>query len=98
MWRQGDVLIAVVDTIPAEAIQRPGGVLFEGEITGHAHRIEVPSSAELWECNGELYMKVVEKSATLVHDEHLPIPLASGCYRIWRQREYTPKAPRPVRD
>lgn len=91
MWRQGDVLMAKVDALPEGAeLQSGRATLFMGEITGHAHRLEVPESAELWECNGVLYMKVVAKSANIVHEEHKSITLAEGIYRVWRQREYTP--------
>lgn len=41
-FRQGDVLLVAVTTIPAGAIEQPpdrGIVLAEGEVTGHAHRI-----------------------------------------------------------
>lgn len=99
MWRQGDVLIAVVDTIPADAVRRPDVVLAEGEITGHRHRIQDETTAELWTAlDGLLYLKVIAETATLVHDEHGPITLQRGLYRVWRQREYTPQAFRTVYD
>lgn len=99
MWRQGDVLIAQEEALPeGAALQSERTTLFVGEITGHAHRLEVTESAELWECNGVLYMKVVAKTANIVHEEHRPITLLEGIYRIWRQREYTPQAIRNVMD
>jgi hypothetical protein len=98
MWRQGDVLIATIESVPEGATRRSSPVLLEGELTGHAHRIEVPSTAELWECNGQLYMKVIARTTTIVHDEHNPITLDSGTYRVWRQREYSPKTIRYVSD
>jgi hypothetical protein len=98
MWRQGDVLIAAIETVPDGAVRRQSSVLLEGELTGHAHRIEVPSTAELWEYNGQLYMKVLARTTTIVHDEHKPIMLNSGTYRVWRQREYSPNAIRYVSD
>ena len=99
MWRQGDVLMAKIEALPEGAeLQRGRATLFTGEITGHAHRLEVPESAELWECNGVLYMKVVAKTANIVHEEHKPITLPEGIYRVWRQREYTPEVIRDVMD
>lgn len=98
MWRQGDVLIATLQEVPANAKLRDGGLLVEGEITGHSHRVEVPASAEVWELNGQLYVKVVAKSARIVHEEHGPIELPQGLYRVWRQREYTPGQSRSVED
>jgi hypothetical protein len=36
--------------------------------------------------------------ALLTHDEHAPIPLPAGAYRVVRQREYTPEQVRDVAD
>jgi hypothetical protein len=33
-----------------------------------------------------------------VHEEHRPIELPIGVYRVWQQREYTPTAIRTVLD
>jgi hypothetical protein len=98
MWRHGDVMIAAVAAIPHEAHPRPGAVLARGEVTGHAHRIERPDTADLWELNGELYLRITADSARVVHEEHRPVTLTQGVYRVWMQREYTPQAIRPVRD
>ena len=98
MWRQGDVLIAQIDTIPFGASKRSNTVLAEGEITGHQHQVEDPATAEVWGLDGELFLKVIGKSATLIHEEHKAIKLVQGLYRVWRQREYTPQALRTVAD
>jgi hypothetical protein len=98
MWRHGDVLIAPVGAIPSDAIRRPFPVLAEGEATGHSHRIAEPGAAELLERGGMLYLRVVTECATVVHQEHRPITLPRGNYRVWQQREYTPQAIRTVRD
>jgi hypothetical protein len=37
-------------------------------------------------------------AVTIIHEEHSPIPLARGFYRVWRQREYSPQEIRVVRD
>jgi hypothetical protein len=34
----------------------------------------------------------------VIHEEHAPIPLPTGYYQVWRQREYTPQEIRIVRD
>ena len=97
MWRHGDVLVAAVNSIPAAARKRPNGVLAHGELTGHSHRIERLSDAEVLEHKGQLYLRVLA-SARIVHDEHKPITLPQGIYRVWQQREYTPDAIRIVED
>jgi hypothetical protein len=98
MWRQGDVLIAAVDSIPGGAVRRPNCVLAEGELTGHSHRVEQYAAAELFEHAGSLYLRVLADEAKLVHQEHGPIALPRGQYRVWQQREYSPQSIRPVRD
>jgi hypothetical protein len=98
MWRHGDVLIASVQAIPASARQRRDVTLARGEVTGHSHRVEAPVTADLWEIDGQLFLRVVAESARIVHDEHKPITLPRGEYRVWMQREYSPEAIRPVRD
>jgi len=98
MWRHGDVLIAAISELPANARLRLDGVLARGEQTGHMHRIAVPESAELWELDGELFMRVITEKARIVHEEHQPIELPRGVYRVWQQREYTPEKIRRITD
>jgi hypothetical protein len=98
MWRHGDVLIAVTDDVPAGAAKKPHVVLAEGELTGHSHRIEDPQAAEVWEHGGVRYLRITAESARLIHQEHAPITLPRGTYRVWQQREYTPEAIRRVID
>ena len=98
LFRHGDVLVAAVRTIPVNAVKRPHLVLAEGELTGHAHRIAKPGSAELFQDGADMYLRVVAEKASLIHEEHGPIALARGNYRVWRQREYSPREIRVVRD
>lgn len=98
MWRHGDVLIAATDAIPAKAKQRLAPILARGEITGHSHRVEDAATAELWESGGVLFLKVVAENARVIHEEHRPITLPRGIYRVWLQREYTPQSIRQVMD
>lgn len=88
MWRQGDIFMAAVSDIPAQAEKRVDGILAEGEITGHAHRIADFRRAELYEHDGQLYLRVVGDQAAITHDEHHEIVLPRGSYRVWRQREF----------
>jgi hypothetical protein len=98
MWRHGDILIATAYSLPPGARKRPNLTLAYGEITGHSHRIKETGAAELWEGGGVLFLKVVNEAATLIHEEHLPITLPRGVYRVWRQREYTPQQIRQIED
>jgi hypothetical protein len=102
MWRQGDVFIERVEQIPAATRDAPlpHGVLVHGEITGHSHRVEDLSTAQLFSGGspGEVFLDVIAPLATIIHEEHGPIRLEHGTYRVWRQREYSPKAIRLVYD
>src|SRR5689334_9613415 len=98
MWRHGDVLIAAVDSLPRGAKRLQAAVLVHGELTGHSHRLEDPGTGELWEAGGLLFLRVTSDAARVVHQEHAPICLPRGTYRVWQQREYTPQAIRRVVD
>ncbi len=98
MWRHGDVLIAAVEAIPADATRLGHTTLARGEFTGHSHRVLERDGAALWEGGGTLYLEVLADGATIVHQEHRPIALPRGVYRIWIQREYTPGVIRRVFD
>ncbi len=79
MWRHGDVLIAAIPAIPGAAKPRPTTVLAYGEVTGHSHRIADPATAEVFELNGQLFLKVTDP-AQLIHEEHHTITLPPGTY------------------
>ena len=100
IYAQGDLLIERVDDIePSGTIIPPdaGGefVLAEGELSGHRHVIServtmfrddalaryVPSGLYIG------HVKVTDASAVVHHQEHAPIVLREGTYRVRRQRE-----------
>ena len=98
MYRHGDVIVAPTDAWPAEARKLNHRTLAEGEVTGHSHRVAESGVAELYRAATGLYLRVTGERATLVHQEHGPIELPRGDYRVWRQREYSPAEIRVVRD
>jgi len=98
LYRHGDVLLAAVPALPANAKPVLGLILAHGELTGHAHRIREAGAAQLFIQGGFTYLRVTAAAATLVHEEHRPIELPTGVYRVWQQREYTPTAIRTVLD
>ena len=98
LYRHGDLLVLQIEQVPADARQLNHLVLAEGEVTGHAHRIAERDTAVLFDGGGEMFLSVTADHATLVHQEHGPIALTRGSYRVWRQREYTPTAILTVRD
>lgn len=98
LWRHGDVLIAHTQNIPTEVVRSASTILVRGEITGHSHRVEDANAAQVWIArNGEIYLKILA-ATRIIHEEHQPITLPPGTYRVWQQREYTPGQVRPVYD
>ena len=98
LYRHGDILVARTDHVPEDARRLHHLVLAEGELTGHSHRVAERNAAVLYEASGVKYLTVTANRATLIHQEHGPISLTRGKYRVWRQREYSPREIRAVRD
>jgi hypothetical protein len=96
MYRQGDVLIVPVESIPEELdpIDREDGrvVLAHGEVTGHAHAIEAEGAALFRDPRlMAMFLTVTGDPVALEHDEHDSIAIPPGRYQIVRQREYAPE-------
>lgn len=103
MYRQGDVLIVPVRSIPREVepVARDAGrvVLAYGEVTGHAHAISDKRAALFRDPKlMAVFMSVSGEAVALEHDEHETINIPPGNYQIVRQREYSPEAIRNVAD
>jgi hypothetical protein len=100
---QGDILIERVDAAPVSgrvirSIDNGSAIIAEGEATGHHHRIlgsvtlyrdealarEIPSGLYVG------HVHVSSPTARLEHEEHAPITLEQGTYRVRRQRQLEP--------
>ena len=96
-FRQGDVLIEAIDTIPAGTKPAKNKILALGETSGHGHI--VTGKAEVMEdAEGNLFIDVPQE-AKVEHllvasgnwtEEHHPIALEAGKYKVIQQREYDP--------
>jgi hypothetical protein len=98
MFRQGDVLLVPASTreLPANLQPLPRDargrlVLALGEATGHAHAVSA-RDAELLADPAEVDRRFlrIANEAMLTHEEHAPIPLPPGLYRVVQQREFVP--------
>ena len=104
MYRQGDVLIVRDETpgedrVPVPRDRRGRMVLAYGEATGHAHVVGGPGLTLTAEPDDPERMWIdVPRHGRITHEEHGPISLPAGRYRVIRQREYIPGAWRPVAD
>lgn len=102
-YRQGDVLVIPVESIPPagklKPVARENGriILAHGEVTGHAHAI-TNRVAKFFETSaGERFLDL-DTGVDLKHEEHGTIRLPAGKYQVRRQREYSPEAIRNVAD
>ncbi len=100
VWRQGDVLIMQVegDIQTGNEVKRENGKLFlaYGEVTGHAHTVEEKTVAMFGDEANRVI--VAAKPWVIEHQEHAPVELPAGTFRVIYQREYTPAAIRRVVD
>jgi hypothetical protein len=97
-YRHGDVLIEQTPDLPKVREKLPHTILAHGEVTGHCHRIKESDQADLYATSDGLFLHVRGPLVSVVHEEHATVTLTSGYYRVWRQREYSPKEIRVVRD
>jgi hypothetical protein len=101
IYRQGDVLIQrIQQSIPKEAELIPNDnervILAYGEVTGHAHALPAQKSS-LYMWKGDRLLEIKE-ATSLTHEEHAPIALQPGVYKVIQQKEYTPQGLRNVAD
>ncbi len=95
-YRQGDVLLVRVDSIPEQGAQillRTDGriVLAYGESTGHSHTITAPKVK--WIAVGKGRYLDATAPFDVFHQEHAVIRVPAGCYRVIIQREYALRGP-----
>lgn len=94
--RQGDVLIEISLEKPSGARQPIGRVVLAvGEATLHDHSVE---EAESWKVGTDVLFFTTTRQTVVKHQEHAPIPINKGTYKITRQREYIPGSIRRVAD
>lgn len=96
--QHGDVLLQQVAAIPSGAKLMPHTnpvIVARGERTGHRHVIE-SDQASVWvltrDAVPQLYLEL-KAAVTITHDEHKPLAIPRGIYRVGRVREYDHLAP-----
>ena len=105
IYRQGDVLIRRVESLPkgAQDVTRQGRIVLAfGEATGHAHALAEGAAREFTFADANetvrRFLRVVSEQAEVRHEEHTSIPLPPGIYEVILQREYSPRASHAVSD
>jgi len=111
IFAQGDLLLErVADVVPSGLIEENAEgsalVLAEGEETGHRHAVcervtmfrddklaqDIPAGLYIG------HVQVASAYARVTHDEHAPITLPRGTWRVRRQRELSPRDARVLPD
>ncbi len=111
IFAQGDLLIErVPDVAPSGTVEENAEgaalVLLEGEATGHSHAIrervtmfrddrlarDIPAGLYVG------HVQIAAAYARVTHQEHGPITLPRGTYRVRRQRELGPRDARVLAD
>lgn len=94
--QQGDVNIITerfkwVNNSPAIGTERmkkrDGGIVREGETTGHAHRI-LGTDFQLYQLGARLFGRILSGDCRIVHEEHGTIELPVGDYEFTPTVEY----------
>lgn len=85
-FQHGDVTIKPVKSAPKGARRRQGNTLMEGETTGHTHKV-TEGEFDLVTKGGVLYF-VARTPCVVTHEEHKPIAVPQGTYKVGRVREY----------
>lgn len=94
LYRHGDVLFENIELIPnthfnEKTPDEKSGIVQRGESTGHAHVIAdmETTGVELFSNWRERFLRA-EKEFTVTHQEHKPLTLPAGNYRIRIAREF----------
>lgn len=89
--RQGDIMFVPVAATPENRKKRESGIIMQGEVTGHHHRLADLEAAEVFESGwrNDLFVMVGANGVSIVHEEHRAVTLAPNTtYQVSRAREF----------
>jgi hypothetical protein len=91
-YQQGDVILEEAGGLELEIDTgklgvREGNVLFKGEASGHAHVLVGENVRIVEDGDGTLWASAPE-GARVEHEEHAPIELPAGTYRVRKVQVY----------
>jgi hypothetical protein len=92
----GDVILERISKLPKDfhGLEKlKDGILAHGELTGHLHQLQGKGFDLRTNTDGLKFLHVFEPTP-LKHQEHAPIIVPPGEYKIGIQREYDPFAKR----
>ena len=87
--RQGDILFVPVKQVPDNLTTKENGVIAEGEVTGHHHRLENLKKAAVLMAGLQMFVRVFGKEGVnVVHEEHGTTHLPQGDYEVHHAQEH----------
>jgi hypothetical protein len=87
MYQQGDVTFEKVESVSGKIQKQKGKIIVaQGSSTGHAHAIN-DKNVSLSK-DGEIMFLSSGEEFTVTHEEHKPVTLPAGSYRVGIIREY----------
>lgn len=93
--RHGDVCLREVQELPKNAqlkVKTNKHIVAWGEFTGHNHLLatkEKTKDLEIYDVDGVAYL-VVNRVATITHQEHKMLEVPKATYQVVIEREYDP--------
>ena len=88
LYRHGDILFKRVDKVLGEKSKTKTVAL--GEVTGHHHSFSSTDNVVCYVDDTEVKAIEVVEPSIISHQEHKPITLEQGSYRVFRKFEYDP--------
>lgn len=86
--RNGDTGLLRIAALPDGDSKPASNVVALGEVTGHAHVIEMKEGVNIVEIGGVRYLNALV-STRIKHEEHKWLPIPAGVYEIRdSQRQY----------
>jgi hypothetical protein len=95
LFRQGDILFQKIDQYTYEKYEEcKDKIVARGEQTGHHHSFSNNAQVLLLKnynsIEPEILQVMEDGGAILTHQEHLPLKIPKGTYKIRREVEYNP--------
>ena len=85
-YRQGDVGIQEINTLPKGLQENKDNIIVHSDSTLHDHSLK--TGKVYVNKDGELFLDAPQDTQIVHTEDHKPIDLPKGKYKIIRQREY----------
>jgi len=102
-FRQGEIIIVPRDLTNKNSrttnyIKKGDGIIREGEASGHFHKLSGGTLYVNPRDENDMWLDNQLETIELTHDEHAPIKIPKGAWKVIIQREYSDEMNTYVRD